>query len=78
MRSVRAQNAFKAAVALAFCAFLVVGDASAQTEQETAPTTAPGPAMQPPPGIVLTPPKAPAADTQQSCPDTGHKLELIG
>jgi hypothetical protein len=29
-------------------------------------------------GIVVTPPTPPPVDTQQNCPDTGNKLELIG
>ncbi len=73
-------------VAVTLCAFLLAGNTHAQTEQGPAP--APGP-VTPPPGILVTPPrlvpqrpafgeKAPAESTQpQSCPDTGHKLELV-
>jgi hypothetical protein len=69
------KTALNAAVALMLCAFLLVGDARAQTEADPAPA----PATLPPlPGIVVTPPTTPPADTLQSCPDAGNKLELIG
>jgi hypothetical protein len=66
--------ALNAAVALMLCALLLAGNARAQTEAGPAP----GSATLPIPGIVVTPPTPPPADTQQSCPDTGNKLELIG
>jgi hypothetical protein len=69
------KTALSTAIALALCAFLLAGNARAQTE--AGPTPAPGSATPPPPGIIVTPPNAPPADTQQSCPNTGHKLELI-
>lgn len=70
------KTALNAAVALTLCAFLLAGNASAQTEPGPAP--APGSATQPFPGIIVTPPRPPpSADTQQSCPDTGRKLELV-
>jgi hypothetical protein len=81
IRVVQAEAAMKialdAAVALALCAFLLAGKASAQTEPGPAP--APESVMRPPQGIILTPPRAPPppANTQQSCPDTGSKLDLI-
>ena len=65
--------ALKAAIALTLCAFLLAPEVSAQTEP------AAGTVVQPPPGIIVTtPPAAPSADTQQSCPVTDQKLELIG
>jgi hypothetical protein len=68
------KTALNAAVALMLCAFLLAGKASAEAE-----TAAPAPesAPPPPPGIIVTPPQAPPADTQQSCPANGGKLELI-
>jgi hypothetical protein len=70
------KTALNAAVVLILCAFLLGGNATAQ--DEAAPAPAPESAPQPPPGILITPPRAPSADTQQSCPaDTGRKLELI-
>jgi len=73
-REAAMKTALNAAVALMLCAFLLVGDARAQTEADPAPA----PATLPPlPGIVVTPPTPPPADTQQSCPVTGNKLELI-
>jgi hypothetical protein len=66
--------ALNACVALTVCAVLLAGNARAQTEP--APAPAPGPA-QPFPGIIVTPPSAPPADTQHSCPATGSKLDLI-
>jgi hypothetical protein len=68
--------ALNAAVALTLCAFLLAGNARAQTEPEAAP--APGTTTHVPPGIIVTPPMAPPTNTQQNCPDTRHKLELIG
>jgi hypothetical protein len=67
------KTTLRTAAALALCAVLLAGNARAETEAGTAP--APGSAA-PPPGIIVTPPKVPS-DTQQSCPDTGHKLELV-
>ena len=67
------KTALSTAIALALCAFLLAGNARAQTEAGPAPESA----APPPPGIIVTPPNAPSADTQQSCPNTGHKLELI-
>jgi hypothetical protein len=67
--------ALNAAVSLTLCAFLLAGNANAQTEPGPAP--APEVATQPFPGIVVTPPRTPPADTQQSCPATGRKLELV-
>ena len=67
------KTALDAAVALALCAFLLAGNARAQTE----PAPAPGSATQPFPGIIVTPPRAPPADTQRSCPATDRKLDLI-
>ena len=69
------KTALNAAVALTLCAVLLAGKASA--ESEAAPAPAPESAPQPPPGILLTPPRAPPPDTQQSCPATGQKLELV-
>jgi hypothetical protein len=67
------RTALNAAVAVTLCV-LLAGNARAQTEAGPAP----GSATPPIPGIVVTPPSAPSADTQQRCPDTGNKLELIG
>jgi hypothetical protein len=77
------KSPLNAAVALALCAFWLAGNAGAQTEPGATP--APGAATQPFPGIMVTPPRAivtpprvpPPAETQQSCPDTGSKLDLI-
>jgi hypothetical protein len=68
------KTALNAVIALALCAFLLAGNATAQTE----PGPVPGSATQPFPGIMVTPPRSTPADAQQSCPDTGRKLELIG
>jgi hypothetical protein len=65
------KTALNAAVALAVCAVLLAGKASAENESAPAPEAA----TQPPPGIIVTPPRLPP--TQQSCPNTGQKLELI-
>jgi len=73
-REAAMKTALNAAFALTLCAFLLAGNAKAQTE--AAPAT--GSATLPLPGIVVTPPAPPPADAQQSCPDTGNKLELIG
>ena len=67
------KTALSAAIAMTLCV-LLAGNARAQTKAGPAP----GSAMPPIPGIVVTPPSAPPADTQQRCPDTGNKLELIG
>jgi len=64
-----------AAAALMLCALLLAGNARAQTEAGPAPGSA---TLPPLPGIVVTPTTPPPADTQQSCPDAGNKLELIG
>jgi len=64
-----------ALVALGLCTFLPAGAAGA--ESEAGPAPAPGSSTQPPPGILVTPPRTPPPETQQSCPDTGSKLELI-
>jgi hypothetical protein len=70
------KTTLNAAVALALCAILLAGNANAQAE--SGPPPAPESATPLPPGIILTPPREPSADTQQSCPaDTGRKLELI-
>jgi hypothetical protein len=73
-QSAAMKTALNAAVALILCAFLLAGKASAEPE-----TAAPAPeaAAPPPPGIIVTPPQAPPAETQQSCPANGGKLELI-
>jgi hypothetical protein len=68
------KTALNAVAAVTLCAFLLAGNATAQTEADPAP----GSATLPLPGIVVTPPTAPSADAQQSCPDAGNKLELIG
>jgi hypothetical protein len=62
-------------VAAAFTLWVVLlaGNASVKAE----PGPAPGAAEQPIPGIMVTPPWLPPADTQQSCPDTGRKIELL-
>ena len=68
------KTALNVALALTLCAFFWAGNARTQTEAGPAPA----PATLPPlPGIVVTPPTPPPADTQQSCPVTGNKLELI-
>ena len=67
------KTVLKAGVALSLSAFVVTGNAIAQTEQDPSRGTA----LQPPPGIIMTPPLAPSVDSQQSCPATGQKLELI-
>jgi hypothetical protein len=67
--------ALNVAAALTLCAFLLTGIASAQSESDPAPTPEPGSA--PVPGIIITPPRAPSADTQQSCPLINRELELI-
>jgi hypothetical protein len=67
------KTALNVAVALTLCVFVLAGNARAQTE-----AVAPGSATLPLPGIVVIPPTVPSTDTQQSCPDTGHKLDLIG
>jgi hypothetical protein len=68
------KTALNAAVVLALCAVLFGGQTRAQSESAPAPT--PESAPPPPPGILVTPPRPPS-DTQQSCPDTGKKLELV-
>jgi hypothetical protein len=68
------KTALNATAALAVCAFLLGGKASAQTE--TAPAPPPASTMQLPPGIILTPPRAPPP-VEQSCPATSTKLDLI-
>jgi hypothetical protein len=70
------EAAMKAAIALTLCTFMLAGHASAQAEQGPAP--APESETQPFPGLMVTTPRAPAADAQQTCPDTGRKLELVG
>jgi hypothetical protein len=67
------KTALNAAVAITLCVVLLASQASAQSE----PAPAPGSATQPFPGIIVTPPSAPSADTQQSCPATSRPLELI-
>jgi hypothetical protein len=73
-QSAAMKTALNATVALILCAFLLAGKASAEAEP-----AAPAPESAPPPlpGIIVTPPQAPPADTQQSCPANGGKLELI-
>jgi hypothetical protein len=73
-QSVAMKTALNAAVALMLCASLLTGKAGAEAEPST---PAPELATPPPPGILVTPPRAPPADTQQSCPANGGKLELI-
>jgi hypothetical protein len=65
------KTALSAVVILTLCAFSAVGNAWAQDAPE------PGSEIQTPPGVILTPPWTPPTDTQQSCPDTRKKLELI-
>lgn len=69
------KTALTAAAAATLALFALGGKAAAQTEA----TPAPGAAAQPLPGIIVTPPRTPAppVGTEQSCPDTGHKLELV-
>ncbi len=69
------KTALNAAVALMLCACFWAGNARAQTEADLAHGSATLPLL---PGIVVTPPTTPPADTLQSCPDAGNKLELIG
>ena len=72
------KTALNAAVALMVCTFMLAGTAAAQDQAAPAPPPAPESVPQPPPGIMLTPPRGPSADTQQSCPaDPSRKLELI-
>jgi hypothetical protein len=74
------KTALVAVVATSLCAVWSPGNANAQAEHQThqaEPTPAPGSATQFP-GIIVTPPRAPPADAQQSCPDTGRTLELVG
>ena len=73
-QSVAMKTALNAAVALMLCAFLLTGKAGAEAEPST---PAPEAATPPPPGILVSPPRAPPADNQQSCPANGGKLELI-
>ena len=81
------KTALNAAVALILPLYLLAGNAAAQSEPESAlppekvegSPPAPETAIQPAPGIIVTPPSPPPSQTQpQSCPDTGRKLELIG
>jgi hypothetical protein len=67
------KSTFNIAGVAVLCAGLFAGQTSAQS-------SAPRPPTQPFAGIIVTPPVAPpppSSDTQQSCPDTGHKLELM-
>jgi hypothetical protein len=70
------EPAMKVAIALMLCTFLVTGKASAQAE--SGPEPVPGTVTLPFPGLMVTPPRSPPVDTQQTCPDTGRKLELVG
>jgi hypothetical protein len=58
------KTALNAAFALTLCAFLLVGNAKAQTE--AAPAT--GSATLPLPGIVVTPPAPPPATRSKAAP----------
>jgi hypothetical protein len=72
------KTALNATVALTLFALFLAGNASAQSEAgPTAPAPESATQPPPPPGIIVTPPRSPSTDTQQSCPDTGHKLELV-
>jgi len=81
------KTALNAAVALMLAFYLLAGNAGAQSEPGSAlpPEKAEGSppasetAIQPAPGIIVTPPTPPPSQMEpQSCPDTGRKLELIG
>jgi hypothetical protein len=74
---------------LLLATLLVMGNACAQAEEDSAPApetiqgTPPASATVPQsiPGILLIPPRPaslPSAAQPQTCPDTGQKLELIG
>jgi hypothetical protein len=76
-------------VVLLLATLIVAGEASAQTQQESAPAPEPIRGSAPVsetaprsiPGILVTPPRPvplPAQTHPQTCPDTGQKLELIG
>jgi hypothetical protein len=67
------KTVLNAAVATTLFAVILAGEARAQSE----PAPAQGSMTQPFPGIIVTPPSAPSADTQQSCPATSRPLELI-
>jgi len=80
------KTALNAVVALMLPIYLLAGNAGAQSEPGSAlpPEKLEGSppasetAIQPAPGIIVTPPTPPSQTQPQSCPDTGRKLELIG
>ena len=68
-----------AAVAFAFGAFLLAANARAQTTEHCQGTmlSSPGILVTPPMALPVVPAIAPPVETQQSCPASGHKLDLI-